>query len=224
MNFYFDVMSPYTYFAFQVLKRYRSIWKLETRFFPMNLGTVMKESHNTPPAMVPNRAIFLNNDLMRNTKWYGLEGIWLGMPSNFFSAQVGRTAILLNRLLASLVSHEDIADDLKWAAVNTAFRILWEDPKYRSGSAFVEAKPEEVVRDFLTQLRISPSLVDLNGGKDVLKANTEKALSLHAFGSPVIQFPKYEEEIFFGSDRFEQIAFLLGLPWKGPNPGAHSKL
>lgn len=224
MNFYFDVISPYTYFAFQVLKRYRSIWKLKTCFFPMNLGAIMKQSHNTPPAMVPNRAIFINNDLTRNAKWYGLEGIWLGMPSNFFSAQVARTAILLNRILASLVARDDIPDDLKYAAVDTAFHILWEDPKYRSGSEFIETKPDDVTRDFLTRARISPSLIDLNNGKELLKTNTDNALSLNAFGSPIIQLPNYKEAIFFGSDRFEQIAFLLRLPWKGPNPGSQSKL
>ena len=66
------------------------------------------------------------------------------------------------------------------------------------------------------------------------QANTAEAIELGAFGVPWIVFPaealkeqraiqsvqtaKSGRVAFFGSDRFELIAFLLGKPWLGPNP------
>ena len=64
--------------------------------------------------------------------------------------------------------------------------------------------------------------------KDTLKATVGEALDAGAFGAPfmVVQPGNSsssssdvgEEMVFFGSDRFEQMAFSLGLPWHGPNP------
>ena len=49
--------------------------------------------------------------------------------------------------------------------------------------------------------------------KDQLKANVAEALDLGAFGVPFIVI---EDNVYFGSDRFEQMAFTHGLAWHGP--------
>ena len=51
--------------------------------------------------------------------------------------------------------------------------------------------------------------------KEALKTKTQEALSLGAFGAPFIIV---KDEIFFGSDRFDQIAALLNKPWLGYVP------
>ena len=68
-------------------------------------------------------------------------------------------------------------------------------------------------------------------GKELLRKNTELAVSSGMFGSPtfVIHVDAHglpsdkETVIVFGSDRFEQISFLLGKKWLGPNPEEVSK-
>ena len=110
-------MSPYTYLAFQILKRYAPLWKLTVRFIPFNLGGVMKGSGNSPPAMVPNRAVFLANDLARNAKWFNIENKFLSMPSNFFT-EMGKHALVLNRALAVLMAKEVLSESQKWKTVD----------------------------------------------------------------------------------------------------------
>ena len=58
-----------------------------------------------------------------------------------------------------------------------------------------------------------------------MSKNTEEVLALGAFGLPVfVGNPDDSEsgggkgEMFFGSDRFEQLAAHYGLPWLGPVP------
>lgn len=52
--------------------------------------------------------------------------------------------------------------------------------------------------------------------------NTELAVKKGMFGAPTfyvtVSAKKPREMMFFGSDRFEQMAFVLGKPWEGPNP------
>ncbi|CAN0391667.1 unnamed protein product, partial [Phaeothamnion confervicola] len=56
--------------------------------------------------------------------------------------------------------------------------------------------------------------------KDMLRRTTDEAVARGAFGAPAIFVSKRigEEKWhhFFGSDRFEDIAALIGRPWLGP--------
>jgi glutathione S-transferase kappa 1 len=58
--------------------------------------------------------------------------------------------------------------------------------------------------------------------KDKLKQNTDDAIKAGAFGAPtIIVTHNGKDEMFFGSDRFEHIAHLLGKEWCGYNPSSH---
>jgi len=70
--------------------------------------------------------------------------------------------------------------------------------------------------------------------KALLKANTAEAVELGVYGSPALLVDRtYQGSsagvdtairgeggmLIFGSDRFEQLAFLCDKPWFGPDPG-----
>ena len=222
--FYFDLISPYTYWAWQTLKRYKTLWNLEIEFRPVHLGAVMTSSGNVTPAAVPNRAKFIFNDLRRNAKWFNLEHAWKGVPVNLFQ-DVGKVARPLNRLLCVVCSEPTLRDEKKWAAVDGAFALIWEDQTYREGEMFVVPPAmEEIMKKILVHSKIDSSyLKRVNSqGSELLKANTDKALDIGAFGSPTFQI-EGDSQLFFGSDRFEQMAFLFKKRWLGPNP-SFSKL
>ena len=205
--FFFDVMSPYTYWSWQILKRYRSLWNLSLDFRPIHLGAVLASSGNVTPASVPNKARYNVKDLERNAKWFKLEHEWKGVPSNFLK-DVAPVTILLNRLLSELVSDSHVSEDRKWAAVEAAFRMVWEEAKYRKGHEFLAPERSVIIDQILSQ-------ANLEKGKEIHKTNTDQAIALGAFGSPTFVIA---EEMYFGSDRFEQMAFLQGKSWHGPNP------
>ena len=50
---FFDVGSPYSWMAIEVLLRYESIWKIEVELVPTLVGAVHKETGNRPPGMLP---------------------------------------------------------------------------------------------------------------------------------------------------------------------------
>eukprot|EP00617_Octactis_speculum_P015089 CAMPEP_0185758446 /NCGR_PEP_ID=MMETSP1174-20130828/17105_1 /TAXON_ID=35687 /ORGANISM="Dictyocha speculum, Strain CCMP1381" /LENGTH=71 /DNA_ID=CAMNT_0028438307 /DNA_START=41 /DNA_END=256 /DNA_ORIENTATION=- len=60
--------------------------------------------------------------------------------------------------------------------------------------------------------------------KGLLKANTEEAVHAGVYGSPTLEVHADHLNrpiIIFGSDRFEQLGFLLGKRWEGPDPTNH---
>ena len=214
--FFFDIMSPYTYLAWQILKRYRSIWNLEVDFRPFFLGGVMTGSGNQPPAFVPNKAVFLSHDMRRNIEWFGLEKVYQDTPSNFFQ-DLPRISRTISRLMC--IALERASVDQQWSLVDAAFHVIWEDPKYRSKTReFILPNGEDgIIKDVFN--RSGLEFLDDSDGKEKFKENTDKVLELKGFGSPIFWFPdSVDKHIFFGSDRFEQIAHVFNLPWYEVNP------
>lgn len=224
--FFFDVMSPYTYLAFQVLKRYRSLWKLEVDFRPFFLGGIMKGSGNQPPAFVPAKASFLAKDMRRNIEWFKLKQVWQGHPVNFFQ-DLPKISLGISRLLCVAIADESLSVDAKWNLIDAAFQILWEAKEYRSADNefILPAREEGLMKDLVKRsgVGLAESLIQRSNteGRESLRQHTDRALELKAFGSPVFLFDSPsspDKHLFFGSDRFEQIAHLFNLPWYGPNP------
>jgi glutathione S-transferase kappa 1 len=53
VEFFYDIVSVYTYYAFEILERYKSAWNLTIIYRPFFLGGVMVGANNKPPATVP---------------------------------------------------------------------------------------------------------------------------------------------------------------------------
>jgi glutathione S-transferase kappa 1 len=221
--FYFDLISPYTYWGWQILKRYKTLWGLEVELRPFHLGAVMASTGNSSPASVPNRAKYMQKDLERNAKWFKLEHVWKGVPSNIFEdfAKITRS---VNRLLCVVVEDPSLSEAQKWRVVDCAFTIFWEDPTYRRGDLFeIPSQGGSIIEKIISQGNLDPSLANSidNKGKDIQKSNSDKAISFGAYGSPTFLIADEQSgqvEMFFGSDRFEQLAYLCGKPWYGPSP------
>jgi len=49
---WFDVVSPYTVFALEAVRRLERDWKWTPKWRPFFLGGVMQATGNTPPALL----------------------------------------------------------------------------------------------------------------------------------------------------------------------------
>mmetsp|Transcript_10387 Transcript_10387/g.34647 ORF Transcript_10387/g.34647 Transcript_10387/m.34647 type:complete len:234 (-) Transcript_10387:1180-1881(-) len=223
MGYYFDVVSPYSAFSWKVLERYRGRWPLETALKPVFLGGIMKGASNTPPALVSKaKGVWMKQDIRRCGETFGYP--ILDMPKNFFS-EVARATVDCQRLIvaAQLLGRKE--DEVRGLisvltdAIHVDKALRTEENNLKVDGALIEAcakkvLPGEVVQDVIAASKSQEA-------KDQLKANTEEAVSKGVFGSPSFVFynpdPK-KEILIFGSDRFDQIAHVIGAEWKGPNP------
>ena len=50
---FFDVGSPYSWMAVEILLRYESLWNVEVVLVPALVGALHRETGNRPPGMLP---------------------------------------------------------------------------------------------------------------------------------------------------------------------------
>lgn len=92
VELYYDVVSPYTYFAFVTLLRYSAHHKIELELKPFFLGGVMAGTNNKPPGrvllhqwltsgLVPAKGKYMLRDLARLQNYFDVHP--LKMPSRF---------------------------------------------------------------------------------------------------------------------------------------------
>ncbi len=203
IELFYDIISPYSYLAFEVLERYRRLWDLELVLRPAFLGGVFKATGNQPPVSLAARASHLAHDLRRNSKYCEVV---LGFPDGFPSNTLNTMRFL------TLVKQ---AQPQQLSAVS---RALWQ----RHWGEGKEVSSPEALGSACVVAGVDVGLVDRIAEqevKDLLKAATDEAVARGAFGFPaVFTLHEGEDQLFFGSDRLNVLAFELGLPWHGPVP------
>ncbi|KAJ3050624.1 hypothetical protein HK097_008390 [Rhizophlyctis rosea] len=211
ISLYYDSVSPYSWLAFEVLQRYQSTWGYELSLKPFFLGGIMQGSGNQPPAFIPSKAKYMQSDLPRNGKLFNV-------PLNFPTAFPVST-LKAQRALTYIKLHhpEKLAD---------ASRGLWKSYWSQNKNISLDTDILAVLQPLLPNPdKILTSTSDPQI-KDELLRTTKEALDQGAFGAPWIEVEQEDGRkiYFWGSDRFEQMAMVLGKRWYGPLGRVEAKL
>jgi 2-aminoadipate transaminase len=210
VQLFFDVISPYSWIAFEILTRYRDIWSIDLELVPVFLGGIMAASGNRPPASVPAKGMHLMTDLERlrvHTR------VPLKLPSRFQQFMGGGTLHAMRLLTAASVHAPTLVESL----TREIWTRVWSRDEPISPDTFPSILSHAGVPQHLKERLLSAcSSVDI---KSTLKANTQEAVEAGAFGAPTILIHLSSGvEMIFGSDRFPVMAELLEKPWLGPCP------
>ncbi len=204
LELFYDVVSPWSYLAYESLCRYRHAWDLDLVLRPAFLGGVMAATGNTPPISVPARAVYLMQDLARSSRRFEVP---LRFPDGFPGNTIAAMRVLT--LVADELPrhHEDLARAL--------WRAYWNDG--------VDVANVAALTEVCREAGVDVAFVDRAGDADNkarLRAATEEAVGRGAFGFPAMFVGNAEggEDLYFGSDRLGLLAFERGLPWTGPTP------
>ena len=198
VQLYFDLLSPYSYFAFTLLRRLRPQWQFTLVLHPISLPTIMRESGNTPPGAVPNRLKFLLQDVVRTAALHSIPF------AAVHDAPLTRTRHAMLFLTAVKMQHEAVLEQLVAA--------MWQELFERGNrSAFAT---EDAVRAWLEAGKHAAWIEMGDDTSSALQQASVHAVELGAFGAPTMLVTKGdgETEFFFGSDRFDHIAAFLGQP------------
>ena len=174
IEFFFDVGSPYSYFAATRIDAIGHRAGLPVRWRPFLLGGVFRSVGNHPPAMLPARAPYLFKDLQR---WADHHEEPFAFPSTF----------PMNTLLA-MRALTAVPEAGRAEAALALFRAYWADNQDLT-------RPEVIARmlgEAPVVAAVSPDI------KAQLRATTDEAVERGAFGAPTVFIG---EEMFFGNDR-----------------------
>ncbi|KDN51063.1 hypothetical protein RSAG8_00692, partial [Rhizoctonia solani AG-8 WAC10335] len=61
----YDIVSPYSYLAFESLTRYRELWNIDIELCPYFLGGIMVAANNRPPMSVKLKGEYLSQEVKR---------------------------------------------------------------------------------------------------------------------------------------------------------------
>lgn len=208
IELFYDVVSPYAWFAFETLCRYRERWQLDLVLRPFDLGRAMRATHNKPPAAVPAKLPWVQRDLVRNRDYFQVP---IRPPSKDLPLATARAMRLLT-----------VVARMRPGALETASRALWTS-LWIAGR---DTSRDDVLHAALAAAGVTApdtdewhARVDAEDTRIALERATDEAVARGAFGTPTMFVPAPEgEEMFFGSDRFPHLARFLGVEWRGPTP------
>ncbi|XP_031466169.1 glutathione S-transferase kappa 1 [Phasianus colchicus] len=216
VELFYDVVSPYSWLGFEVLCRYQHIWNIDLRFRPAFLGGIMQSTGNKPPAMLPKRAEYLQKDIIRMAKYYQVP---LTVSEDVFQRILGKNSLGAMRFITAI----DMTQPKYLEPLSREFWLrFWSQHEDISQVESILAVAEKAglsseLTQKLLEMTSSPAV------KNRLRETTEEAIKYGAFGMPaVVAHVNGKPHLFFGSDRLELLASIIGEKWLGPVPSAPS--
>jgi 2-hydroxychromene-2-carboxylate isomerase len=195
VEFYYDLVSPYSYLAFGQLRRICEENGTALVLRPMLLGAVHKEAGIKSPIETELKARYQARDIRR---WAGYYGVPLTFPDPF----PFRTL----KTMRAAISLQD-RNGLE-AFTAAAFALYWEDGGAPKG--FEEADEDLSISTVARRIGADPEKV-LEGAaspdaKQGLKDATSEALRRGVFGAPAFFVG---DEMFWGNDRLHFVEAAL---------------
>ena len=187
VEFFYDFGSPTVYLAATQLPDIAASVGATIDWRPMLLGGVFKSTGNQSPVVVPAKAAYMNNDLKRFAKRYGV-------PFRFNPHFPINTLALMRGAVAY---QDDVVVSSTYR--DTIFRAIWVEAR--------NLNEPDVIGQVLSDAGLDPAeLMNRIGQqtvKDQLIANTEEAVNRGVFGAPTFFVG---EQMFFGQDRRDFVA------------------
>lgn len=188
-EFFFDFGSPASYLASTQMDGIAKRTGAEIVWRPMLLGGVFKATGNASPVTVPAKGKWMNADLPRFAKRYGV-------PYNhnpFFPVNT----LLMMRGAAGYEGSPQFRP-----YVDAMFKAMWVDAKNMNDMPTAAGVLKAAGFDPAEFMAKAES----QGAKDRLKATTEEAVTRGVFGAPTTFVG---EDMFFGQDRLDFVEEAL---------------
>ena len=190
VEFFYDFGSPTVYLAATQLPAIAATVGATIDWRPMLLGGVFKSTGNQSPVVVPAKAAYMNNDLERFAKRYGV-------PFRFNPHFPINTLALMRGAVAY---QDDVVASSTYR--DAIFMAIWVEAR--------NLNEPDVIGQVLSDAGLDPAeLMNRIGHqtvKDQLIANTAEAVNRGVFGAPTFFVG---ERMFFGQDRLDFVADAL---------------
>ncbi|CAN5717372.1 2-hydroxychromene-2-carboxylate isomerase [soil metagenome] len=195
VEFYYDLVSPYSYLAYTQLGRICEEHEAELVLRPMLLGAVHKMSGNRAPIEVEAKSRYQWRDIHRWADHYDLP-MQFPDPFPFRTLKTLRAAMYCSER-GELEPFTREAFDLYWqqGGAPKGLEASNEDAPIEEVARRIGADPEGVLEGAAT-----------SEAKQALKDATEEALERGVFGAPAFFV---DGEMFWGNDRLHFVEAAL---------------
>ncbi|CUA70111.1 Glutathione S-transferase kappa 1 [Rhizoctonia solani] len=208
----YDIVSPYSYLAFETLTQYRELWNIDLELCPYFLGGIMVAANNRPPMSVKLKGEYLSQDIKRLGEEAGLKinVAWVNNPPNTMG------------VARFLRAYKDVSSQAELESVSRRLFVeMFSGERSPSDPGFLGCLvPDLISEDKLKQVIARSGSQEI---KDLVKTESAALVKDYgAFGFPwiIVRRGDGTTNSFFGSDRFGNMAWWLGseYKWQGPRP------
>lgn len=191
VEFFFDVGSPASYLAWTQLPALCAAADTRLIHRPMLLGGVFQATGNASPAAVPAKGRYMNDDLARHARRYGVAF----QPNPHFP-------IITLNLMRAVTGVQLLQPHRYEPLLQTLFRALWIDA--------LDLNERAVVAKVLAAGGFDPVEVEAIASdaavKTALRSTTDEAVQRGVFGAPTFFVG---DAMFFGQDRLDFVREAL---------------
>ena len=193
VEFYYDLVSPYSYLAFGEVGRVAGEAGVEVVLRPVLLGALHKAAGIKAPIETPAKGRYQARDIQRWAERYGLP-MRFPQPFPFRTLKTMRAAMWC--------AQRGILDSF----TREAFVLFWEEDGAPKG---IEASDEdEPLREVARRAGLDPEelLAGAGEAKQALKQATASAAGRGVFATPTFFVG---DEMFWGNDRLDFVGEAL---------------
>lgn len=184
VDWYFDVLSPYAYFALQRLPMFDG--EAELRFRPVVFAAILNHWGQKGPAEIPGKREAAYRWCAWTARQRGLSEFQ--MPAVHPFNPIGWLRLI-------------IAAGCTRSAVETVFDAIWTSGADPSDAAMFSATAD--------RLGVAPDAVTDQAVKQALRQSTDDAIAAGVFGVPTL---RVQGELFWGDDAMDFAAACLRDP------------
>ena len=182
-DFYFDFISPYSFFAHKEILKIEKKNSFKIRYKPILLGGLHNLHGIKAPAFIPAKA----RHMIRDCKLIAEKNRISFKFNSYFPIKS------LNLMRGVFVAEED---NFKSYYIESIFNSIWQDG--------LNMNDENIVQKVLKNLNVNPKTFFLRSTsssiKELLKKRTGEAYDKGIFGAPSFVV---NNKIFWGQDRIE---------------------
>ena len=182
-DFYFDFISPYSFFAHKEILKIEKKNSIKIRYKPILLGGLHNLHGIKAPAFIPAKA----KHMIRDCKLIAEKNRVSFKFNSYFPIKS------LNLMRGVFVAEED---NFKSYYIESIFNSIWQDG--------LNMNDENIVQKILKNLNVNPKTFFLkitsSSIKDSLKKKTGEAYEKGIFGAPSFVS---NNKVFWGQDRIE---------------------
>ena len=183
LDFYFDFISPYSYFAHKEIIKIKKKNSIKVRYKPILLGGLHNLHGIKAPAFIPAKA----KHMIRDCKLIAEKNGIIFKFNSYFPIKS------LNLMRGVFVAEED---NFKSYYIENIFNSIWQDG--------LNMNDENIIQKVLKNLNVNPKTFFLRSTsssiKELLKTKTGDAYNKGIFGAPSFVV---NNKIFWGQDRIE---------------------
>lgn len=191
MDFYFDYLSPFSYFAWLKMERFSAELNVRVNYKPVALGPLLNHWQIKGPGEVQPKREFLLKQMLRYT------------DSNSIPFTTPKTHPF-NSLYALRLSLKGVAGLHQERVIETLWKAGWQ-------ARIDMGEPEELLKVLRENDLPADELYEKSFSREAkveLKANINEAISRGAFGVPSFTI---NDELFWGHDSMNELKnFILG--------------